>query len=200
MRVARRVWVALFLVAVAAPAFRGALADPPPAAFDVLKYDLAANQDEPELCFIFSGPLARQPSLPLESFVTTDPSTKLSAVPRNDRPCLAGFGFGSTYAVTLKAGLPGVSGALTKEAHFTVTVPNRPPAVAFAAGGELLPGSAPKGCRCARSTYRRSKSTCSASPTAICWVSVIARTAHPSRIDRLRPRARRACLARDAGQ
>ena len=107
---------------------------------EVSRYELAANQDTPELCFILSGSLARRPATPLESFVTTDPTVSLSATPRNDRLCLTGFTFGNDYTVTLKSGLPGVGGPMAKDAQFRITIPNRPPELGFTApDGVILP-------------------------------------------------------------
>ena len=141
-----RTWTAAIATAVAiaalvaSPQHSAIAAANGPAApsFDVLNYDLTANQDTPELCFQFNSALSRQVGTPLESFVATEPPTKLAAVPRNDKLCLTGFGFGATYNVTLKSGLPGIIGALAKEQKFSITVPNRPPAVAFASAGDLL--------------------------------------------------------------
>jgi uncharacterized protein YfaS (alpha-2-macroglobulin family) len=111
-----------------------------PPALDVLKYDLAANQDIPELCFLLSESVARGPAMPLESFVVTEPAAVLAATPRKDRLCLTGFAFGGTYTITLKAGLPGISGALAKDTQFRVEIPNRPPEFDFAAAaGDILP-------------------------------------------------------------
>jgi uncharacterized protein YfaS (alpha-2-macroglobulin family) len=111
-------------------------ADPaPPAAsaVEVSRFELASNQDTPELCFVLSGSVARRPATPLESFVGTEPAITVTATPRNDRLCLTGFTFGNDYTVTLKAGLPGVAGPLAKDTQFRVAIPNRPPELAFAA-------------------------------------------------------------------
>src|SRR5579859_5590538 len=112
---------------------------PQPPAVEVQRYDLAANQDTPELCFVLSESVARRPATPLESFVATDPAATLSATPRNDRLCLTGFSFGNSYTITLKAGLPGIAGRLAKDTQFRVDIPNRPPELDFASQGEVLP-------------------------------------------------------------
>lgn len=109
-------------------------------ALDVLSYELAANQDVPELCFILSETVARRLDAPLESAIGVEPAIKLSAIPRNNRLCLSGFAFGAPYTVTLKAGLPGVSAVLSKDTQFRVEIPNRPPELSFAdSGSDLLP-------------------------------------------------------------
>lgn len=114
-------------------------ADPAPP-LDIRGYDLAANQDQPVLCFTLSQTVARRPDQPLETFIGVDPAAKLDAVPRNNRLCLTGFSFGGAYTVTLKTGLPGVSSPLAKDAQFRVQVPNRPPEFDFAASGaDVLP-------------------------------------------------------------
>ncbi len=106
----------------------------------VRAFDLAANQDQPVLCFTLSQTVARRPDMPLESFIGAEPETKLSAVPRNNRLCVTGFTFGDSYTITLKSGLPGVSGVLAADAVFRIQIPNRPPEFDFAAaGGDLLP-------------------------------------------------------------
>jgi uncharacterized protein YfaS (alpha-2-macroglobulin family) len=107
-------------------------ADPTPSPLEVLAYDLAANQDTPELCFLLSQTVARRPQPPLETFVAADPAVDLAATPRKDRMCLTGFAFGAAYTVTLKAGLPGVAGALPRDAQFRIEVPSRPPELSFA--------------------------------------------------------------------
>ena len=135
-------WPILILPIAMLSPWLGALAatDGPRPQFEILKYDLAANQDTPELCVLFSESVARSPAMPLESFVTVDPAATLSATPRKDRLCLTGFSFGHGYMLSLKAGLPGVSGALLKDGHFRVEIPNRPPEFAFATpAGDIVP-------------------------------------------------------------
>jgi uncharacterized protein YfaS (alpha-2-macroglobulin family) len=113
---------------------------PAPVPLDVLNYELHANQDTPELCFRLSRTVLRQPDKPLESFVSTDPAARLSARPRNNFLCLSGFGFGVTYTVTLKAGLPGLTGTLGRDAQFRVQIPNRPPELGFVSpSADILP-------------------------------------------------------------
>src|SRR6201996_8421872 len=137
---AGRPWPKLLLpVAITLLMPRAGLADPAAAPVEVQRYELTANQDTPELCFILSESVARRPATPLESFVTTEPAATLSATPRNDRLCLTGFSFGSSYTITLKAGLPGITGQLAKDAPFRVDIPNRPPELDFATGGDVLP-------------------------------------------------------------
>jgi hypothetical protein len=142
MRVLLAVWLWALAVTISPAAPAPPQAGPGPAAMplDVLSYDLAANQDTPELCFHLSQTVMRQPGMPLESFVAAEPAVKLIARPRNTALCVTGFDFGVTYAVTLKAGLPGVAGALAKDTQIHVQVPHRPPELGFAApDADLLP-------------------------------------------------------------
>ena len=146
MRLAFGVWPLPMLILPIAMlfAYPGALADsavnPAAVPVEILKYELAANQDTPELCFLLSETVARRPATPLESFAAADPAVPLSAIPRNDRLCLTGFVFGNTYTVSLKAGLPGVAGVLPKDVQYRIQVPNRPPELSFAApNGDSLP-------------------------------------------------------------
>src|SRR5271168_2384174 len=137
-----RLWTMLILpIAITVFAPQGTLGDPaagPVPPVEVLRYDLAANQDTPELCFVLSESVARRPTTPLESFVTVDPAITLSATPRNDRLCLTGFSFGNDYTISLKAGLPGIAGQLAKDAQFRIGIPNRPPELGFAAPDNVV--------------------------------------------------------------
>ena len=136
-----RPWPMLILpIAITLFAQHAAPGDPTvsPTPVDVLRYDLAANQDTPELCFILSQSVARRPATPLESFITTEPAITLSATPRNDRLCLTGFSFGNDYTISLKAGLPGIAGQLAKDSQFRIDIPNRPPELGFAAPENLV--------------------------------------------------------------
>jgi uncharacterized protein YfaS (alpha-2-macroglobulin family) len=110
-------------------AARMALAAPTP--LGVLGYDRSANQDTPDVCFRLSQTIVRRSDTPLENSIAVDPPIKLSATPRSDRLCLAGFSFSQTYTVTLKAGLAGVSGTLPKDAQFRIQIPDRPPELGF---------------------------------------------------------------------
>jgi uncharacterized protein YfaS (alpha-2-macroglobulin family) len=137
-----RIWTGLFLAFAASPAVSAAPIGKNAAAqsLTILKYELAANQDSPELCFLFDGRLARQPGAAPDSFVTVEPSAKLAISVRDRKLCLGGLGFGTRYAVSLKAGLAGVDAALGKDAQFQITVPDRPPEFDFASpAADILP-------------------------------------------------------------
>lgn len=116
----------------AATGFGAQKAAEPVPPLEVRGYELAANQDQPTLCFTLSQTVARRPDAPLESFVSAEPSVKLAAIPRNNRLCLTGFAFGTGYNVSLKAGLPGVTSPLGKDWSHWIQVPNRPPEFDFA--------------------------------------------------------------------
>lgn len=135
-----RLWASLTLPVAFMFAGSAAAVSAAPPALDIVTYDLAANQDRPAICFILSQTVARPPGAPLEAYVAVDPAVKITATPRNDRLCLDGFAFGVAYAITLKAGLPGVSGVLAKDSQFRIVVPDRPPELGFAAPtAEILP-------------------------------------------------------------
>jgi uncharacterized protein YfaS (alpha-2-macroglobulin family) len=144
MRLAFGVWLwPLFIAARAASAPTPATPVP---VLEILRYDVAANRDTPELCFLLSQTIARQPGVALETFVSADPTAKLTATPRNNRLCLTGFVFGGRYTLSLKAGLPGVSGVLAKDAQYKISIPDRPPELSFTApDGDILPRASPAG-------------------------------------------------------
>jgi uncharacterized protein YfaS (alpha-2-macroglobulin family) len=147
MRLAVSVWLGtLFILAIATPQRGHAAPTNPAPALNILKYDLAANQDTPQLCFLLSETVARQPGTPLEAYVGTIPAAKLSVTPRNNRLCVTGFAFGNTYTVTIKAGLPGVSGVLAQDLQYRIAIPNRPPELDFSnPSGDVLPRAGAKG-------------------------------------------------------
>jgi uncharacterized protein YfaS (alpha-2-macroglobulin family) len=136
------IWTGLCLAFTTLPAANAAPVDRTAAAqsLNVLKYELAANQDSPELCFLFDGRLARQTGAAPESFVMVEPAAKLTTSVRDRKLCLTGLGFGTHYTISLKAGLAGVSATLGKDARFQITVPNRPPEFDFASpAADILP-------------------------------------------------------------
>jgi uncharacterized protein YfaS (alpha-2-macroglobulin family) len=136
----------MLIAARAAYAATPATAVNPAPALEILKYDVAANRDTPELCFLLSQTIARQPGVALETFISADPAAKLTATPRNNRLCLTGFAFGGRYTLSLKAGLPGVSGVLAKDAQYKISIPDRPPELSFTSpDGDILPRVSPPG-------------------------------------------------------
>jgi len=143
MRMAFGGWLSAWLIALATgvPAPNGPLADTLHApSLTVVKYDLATNQDIPELCFLLSEPVARQTAQPLASYVSAEPAAKLIVRAENHQLCVTGLAFGNVYNVSLKTGLPGTSTILAKDWQVRAPVPNRPPELSFAApAGDLLP-------------------------------------------------------------
>lgn len=139
MRIVPGIWLrtALCLFVAALPA-RGADA-PPASSLQIASYEVAANRDAPEACILFSESISRQPNAALDSFVAVDPAVTLSVSSRDHRLCLTGFGFGASYAVTLKPGLPGTLHALAQEARLQIAIPDRPPEFDFAETGNVLP-------------------------------------------------------------
>src|SRR4051812_37098584 len=130
----------------AAPSERAGPATPPPAAaqpvpFGVAAVDVAAERDQPQLCFNFTEPLQRAtPRGPrYGDLVTVVPDLPHSVVVRDNSLCIDGFSHGQPYDVTLAAGLPAASGVTLAVAdHRIGTIPNRKASVAFRNGGYIL--------------------------------------------------------------
>ena len=127
----------------AAAADRASPAPPAPSqpvAFGVASVEVAAERDQPQLCFAFTEPLQRAtPRGPrYGDLVSVKPDLPHSIVVRDNSLCIDGFAHGQPYDVTLAAGLPAASGAkLAAEDRRTGTIPNRKPTVAFRNGGYI---------------------------------------------------------------
>jgi uncharacterized protein YfaS (alpha-2-macroglobulin family) len=132
MNLARKIGLTGLFLALGLMLPAAASAEPP---LTILGYDLADNRDVPELSFRASEMIARRSDAPLEQKVAVVPQTSIAVAAHDDRLCLTGFTFGQTYAITLKAGLNGVSGALAGDLQYRILVPSRPPELSFASSG-----------------------------------------------------------------
>jgi len=113
------------------------MAEQPEFAFRHLVTDTTKAQAE--ACLSFTRALDASGHTHYEDYLTIDPETKVVVRVVNDSICIAGFGFNSTYNVTLKKGLPDAAGdKLTEEETVPVSLSDKPALVRFA-GGIVLP-------------------------------------------------------------
>ncbi len=96
--------------------------------------------DRPEACLQFRGKLGKARNVRYADYVRVEPAVDGDVVPRGNRLCLGGVGFGKSYKVTALKGLPAADGeTLPKDISFDVSVGNRTPSVAFKSGTYVLP-------------------------------------------------------------
>ena len=112
--------------------------------FRVLDYSVDADTASPRACFQFSEDLpARTDYSPFVVLAGTD-KPALSAAEK--QLCVEGLQHGSSYNVTLRAGLPStVHETLSKSADFSIYVRDRKPAVHFSSMAYVLPRTGQRG-------------------------------------------------------
>jgi alpha-2-macroglobulin len=100
---------------------------------------LDTSGDAPEACFRFSRPLDARAEAHYGDYVTVEPAVSGAARVANTDLCLTGFTYGTTYKVTLAAGLPALSGERTDRPDAVeVTLGDRPARVAISGAGYIL--------------------------------------------------------------
>ncbi len=117
-----------------------------PAGFRVTAVEIAAERDQPQACFTFSGRLDKSLRPGYAGFVVVAPTLPaLSVVARDNTLCVQGLGHGATFQITLREGLPGADGVrLAAAEQHDVAVPNRAPSLAFRGAGYILPRIGPE--------------------------------------------------------
>jgi alpha-2-macroglobulin len=112
--------------------------------FRVLDYTIDADTASPRACFQFSEDLpARTDFSPFVVLAGTD-KPALSVAEK--QLCVEGLQHGSTYTVTLRAGLPSVvHETLSKSADFAIYVRDRRPAARFSTTSYVLPRTGQRG-------------------------------------------------------
>ncbi|WOI53105.1 alpha-2-macroglobulin [Parvularcula sp. LCG005] len=106
------------------------------ASFRYLRYATNTDAATPEICLTFSAPL--DPETDYSAYV--DIETNVTFNVNGSHMCLGGMAYGDTAQLTLRKGFPAAGGAslLTPEI-VTISFDDRPPMVAFAGDGVILP-------------------------------------------------------------
>ncbi|HEV2563332.1 MAG TPA: alpha-2-macroglobulin [Rhizomicrobium sp.] len=113
------------------------MAEAPEFAFRRLEID--TTKPQAEACLVFTRDLDTSGKTHYEDYLSIDPDTRVVVHALDQRLCLAGFNFNSTYNVTLKTGLPAASGEkLAEEETVPVQLSDKPALVRFG-GGIVLP-------------------------------------------------------------
>jgi hypothetical protein len=112
--------------------------------FDVYDMQVQNDRDVPEVCFFFDYDLPTAREATLEDYVAVAPPFQASVTARGNSLCIAGFGFGKRYQVTLLSGLPAGEGGYTLdgERYYDIYMPDRPASIGFRGGnGYILPST-----------------------------------------------------------
>jgi alpha-2-macroglobulin len=100
----------------------------------------------PDACFRFSDALDRRAEAHYEDYVRVEPRISPALRVTDTDLCLGGLVYGTSYKVTLARGLPALSGARSeREETVEVSLGDRPPQVALAGDGFILPRAASNG-------------------------------------------------------
>jgi alpha-2-macroglobulin len=115
----------------------GEMASSPYFAFRRLEVDTSKAQAE--ACLVFTRNLDASGRTHYEDYFTVDPQVKVASHVVDNRLCLAGLDFNTTYQLTLKSGLPAATGEkLTEDETVPVELRDKPSLVRFS-GGIILP-------------------------------------------------------------
>jgi uncharacterized protein YfaS (alpha-2-macroglobulin family) len=113
------------------------MAEAPEFAFRRLEIDTTKAQ--PEACLVFTRELDQSGRTHYDDYLSIEPATRSVVRALDQRVCIAGLSFNSTYNVTVKKGLPAKSGEkLTEAETVAVELRDKPSLVRFS-GGIVLP-------------------------------------------------------------
>jgi uncharacterized protein YfaS (alpha-2-macroglobulin family) len=82
-------------------------------ALNLLRIALDNKGTKAEACVVFSGPIATAPDFHPADFLLITPAVRPALQVSGDHLCLAGLAFGTSYSLTVRAGLPGADGSRT---------------------------------------------------------------------------------------
>lgn len=110
--------------------------------FRLLDHDVDASSAAPRICLTFSEALS--PTRDYAPFVRIDAAGTGLEI-EGAQACITGVAYGERYAVTLRAGLPAVTGdALPRDVPLEVYVRDRTPSVRFPGRTYVLPAAGPR--------------------------------------------------------
>ena len=113
------------------------MVEAPEFAFHRLEIDTTKAQAQ--ACLVFTRDLDQSGRTHYEDYLTIDPQTRIVVRAMDERICIAGLDFNTTYTVTLKKGLPDKAGEkLTEAETVSVELRDKPALVRFS-GGIVLP-------------------------------------------------------------
>ncbi len=113
--------------------------------FQVQSVTRHASQFPTRTCVKFTAPLSEAPNFHASNWVTFTPARPHVAIVReNGGICITGLPAGSQTIMHIKAGLPGIAGAVLPSAeNVTLKLANRSPSINSDAGRFIIPASLP---------------------------------------------------------
>jgi len=101
------------------------------------------NGDIAQACLQFSQDLENPEALSLSGYIRLEPEADTSYRALKDKICIRGLNYGTTYHVTIKAGLKGADhGTLIRDVERRVAIGHRQPRIILNPGSYVLPKSA----------------------------------------------------------
>lgn len=117
-----------------------------PHIFNVYEVETPDKADVGTACFKFTKSLLKQKSFHYEDYIDVQPKVKnLGVVAKNNRLCVSGLQFGSSYKIKLKKGLSGERNyKLSEDRSLDVLVKHRTPSLTFRERGYILSANGPQ--------------------------------------------------------
>jgi alpha-2-macroglobulin len=117
-----------------------------PKVFALYDTEVPEKADVGTACFSFTKSLSKANSVRHEDYISIQPQLKdMSVVAKNNRLCVSGMPFGSSYKVTLKKGLRGEGDyKLAEEQTVDLFIKHRAASIAFRERGYILPSKGPQ--------------------------------------------------------
>ncbi len=107
--------------------------------FAFRRLEIDTTKPQAEACLVFTRSLDASGKTHYEDYFSIDPETRVASHVVDDRLCLSGLSFNTTYNVTLKSGLPAATGEkLIADETVPVELRDKPSLVRFS-GGIILP-------------------------------------------------------------
>jgi uncharacterized protein YfaS (alpha-2-macroglobulin family) len=108
-------------------------------ALNLLRVALNTEGNKAEACLVFSAAVSKAPDVHMADFLTLTPAIRPAVQANGDRICLAGLAFGTSYRLTVRAGLPAADGARTlADETLPLSLGDLPAHVEFADDGFIL--------------------------------------------------------------
>jgi hypothetical protein len=101
--------------------------------------DTSTDGDRPQVCLVFDRRILGTRQLAYDDYVRVSPDTQVAYRAIDHKLCLDGLGYGSSYQVTLKKGLPAEIGSLADDEVVDVALGDREPSVGFQKQAYVLP-------------------------------------------------------------
>jgi uncharacterized protein YfaS (alpha-2-macroglobulin family) len=101
--------------------------------------ETATDGDRPQVCLQFDRRIPGTRQLAYDDYVRISPETQVAYRAIDRKLCLDGLGYGGSYQVTLKRGLPAEIGALAEDQVIDVAIGDREPSVGFQKQAYVLP-------------------------------------------------------------